>query len=88
MAETITLYSAKLCGDCQNIKAYMDAHGIGYEQRDIREHPEYAKELFEHTGKEGVPYIRIGDQWLRGYEVGKPFSEEFARALFESITPG
>ena len=31
------------------------------------------------TGKEGVPYLVIDGEWIRGYEPGKPFSEAFAR---------
>ena len=37
MSKQIILYSAKLCGDCQRLKAFMDANGIKYELRDIRE---------------------------------------------------
>lgn len=82
MSKHIILYSAKLCGDCQQLKAFMDANGIDYELRDIGERPEYARELEQKTGKLGVPYLVIDGEWIRGYEVGKPFSEEFARGLF------
>ena len=82
MAQEIIVYSAKLCGDCQLLKAYMDAQGIAYENQDIREHPEFGEELEEKTGKLGVPYLLIDDEWVRGYEPGKPFSEEFAQGLF------
>ena len=77
----IIVYSAKLCGDCQNLKAFMDAHGIQYENRDIREEPKYGEELEQKTGKLGVPYLVIDGEWKRGYEPGKPFSEAFAREL-------
>lgn len=82
MAIEIVLYSAKLCGDCQNLKAYMDANGIEYELRDIHADEAYANELKQETGKLGVPYLRIDGTWIRGYDVGKPFTEEFARGLF------
>jgi len=82
VSKHIILYSAKLCGDCQQLKAFMDANGIDYELRDIGERPEYARELEQKTGKLGVPYLVIDGEWIRGYEVGKPFSEEFARGLF------
>lgn len=79
---SILLYSADFCGDCRNLRAWMDREGIDYEVRDIRKRPEYAAELAEKTGKEGVPYLVIDGNWVRGYEPGKPFSEAFARALF------
>ena len=82
MPRHIVLYSGKLCGDCQNLKAFMDAEGIPYEERDIRENPEHAEVLQEQTGKLGVPYLVIDGEWIRGYDPHQPFSEDFARSLF------
>lgn len=82
MSNQIVMYSAALCGDCQLLKKYMSEHGIEYENRDIREHPEYGEELKERTGKLGVPYLVINGEWVKGYQSGAPFSEDFARSLF------
>ena len=81
MAKEIRLYTAKICGDCQHLKAFMDAHGVEYELCDIHEDPENAAFLERETGKLGVPYLRIDGEWVRGYDMGKPFSEEFARGI-------
>lgn len=81
MAKEIILYSAALCGDCQHLKAFMDANGIAYEVRDIKQDPEHGRELEEKTGKLGVPYLIIDGEWKRGYLPGQPFSEGFARDL-------
>lgn len=78
----IIVYSAKLCGDCQLLKAFMDANGIQYENRDIRENLAYGEELEAKTGKLGVPYLVIDGEWIRGYVPREPFSEEFAKSLF------
>lgn len=80
--QNIIVYSAKLCGDCQHLKAFMDANNITYENRDIREEPHYGEELEQKTGKLGVPYLVINGEWKRGYEPGQPFSEAFAKSLF------
>ena len=82
MSNDIVLYSAKMCGDCQNLKNFMDTNGIEYESRDIRENLEYGEELEKETGKLGVPYLKIDGNWVQGYEVAKPFSEDFAKSLF------
>lgn len=82
MAAEIIVYAAELCGDCQQLKAFMDAQGIAYELRDIRKQPHYAAELEAKTGKQGVPYLVIDGEWVRGYQPGQPFSEAFARGLF------
>ncbi|HRI87672.1 MAG TPA: glutaredoxin family protein [Candidatus Hydrogenedentes bacterium] len=81
MSSGIVMYSAQLCGDCQLLKAFMDAHGVVYENRDIREHPEYGVELEQATGKLGVPYLVINGEWVRGYEPGQPFTEVFAKRI-------
>lgn len=78
----IVMYSGKLCGDCQLLKAFMDRHGIAYENRDIRENPKFGEELEATTGKLGVPYLVIDGEWVRGYEPGQPFSDDFAKQLF------
>jgi glutaredoxin len=64
------------------LKDYMDAHDIGYELRDIREHPEFADEVRENTGKLGVPFLVIDGEWVRGYQLGQAFTEDFAATLF------
>ena len=82
MSKSIVLYSAALCGDCQLLKQFMHEHNIQFENRDIREHPEHGEVLKEKTGKLGVPYLLIDGEWIKGYQSGEPFSEEFARSLF------
>ena len=82
MSQEIIVYSAALCGDCQHLKAFMDANNVEYTVRDIRENLAYGEELEAKTGKLGVPYVVIDGEWIRGYEVGQPFSEEFAKILF------
>jgi glutaredoxin len=82
MPKEIILYTAALCSDCQNLKKFMDAHGIMYESRDIKENPEHARVLEEKTGKLGVPYLVLDGEWVRGYQPHEPFSEGFARRLF------
>ena len=81
-SDTIIVYSAKLCGDCQHLKAFMDANGIQYENRDIRDDLAHGEELEAKTGKLGVPYLVVNGEWKRGYEPGQPFSEAFAKSLF------
>lgn len=83
MAKEIILYTAELCGDCQHLKTFMAKHDIRYEERDIHAHPEHAETLESNTGKLGVPYVVIDGEWVRGYQPGKPFSDDFAKTLFD-----
>lgn len=79
----IVVYSAKLCGDCQLLKQYLDARGMRYELRDIKENPAWGEELQAKTGKLGVPYVVVDGEWKRGYQPHEPFSESFAASLFQ-----
>lgn len=81
MPDRVILYTAPRCSDCDKLKSYMDRKGIAYELRDIRANPAYAAELSERTGKQGVPYLVIDGQWVRGYEPGQPYSDDFAARL-------
>lgn len=81
MPKQILLYTAPRCSDCDKLKSYMDRNGIPYESRNIKDDPAYAAELSKNTGKQGVPYLVIDGKWIRGYEPGQPYSDEFAAKL-------
>jgi glutaredoxin len=80
--KNIIVYSAKLCSDCQQLKAFLDEKEIEYENRDIRENPEWGEELEKKTGKLGVPYLILDGEWVIGYEAGVGYNEEYANKLF------
>jgi glutaredoxin len=82
MSKEVIVYSTKLCGDCQQLKSFLDAHGIEYIERDINENEAWAKELEERTGKRGVPYCVIDGEWVCGYVPREGFTEEHARKVF------
>ena len=84
MKNRIVLYTAPRCSDCDKLKSYMDRNGIAYELRDIKANPEFASELSEKTGKQGVPYVVVNGEWRRGYEPGQPYSDEFAAKLLSN----
>jgi glutaredoxin len=70
-----------MCSDCQKLKVFLESRGIEFTYRDIRENPEFGEELAHATGKLGVPYLKVDGEWLRGYEPGKPFTDDFAEDL-------
>jgi glutaredoxin len=80
----LVVYSADWCGDCQKLKAFLSAQNVPYENRDIRKEPHWGEELEAKTGKLGVPYLLIGDEWVIGYEVGVGFTEDWARKTLKA----
>ncbi len=81
----IIVYSAKLCSDCQKLKAFLDENNIQYENRDIRENPKWGEELEKNTGKLGVPYLQIDGEWIIGYEAFVGYSEQWAKKVFAEL---
>jgi glutaredoxin len=81
MPKHVVLYTAPMCGDCEKLKTFMDAHDVPYELRDIKKDPAHARELERQTGKQGVPYLVVDGNWVRGYEPRTPFTEDFARRI-------
>lgn len=81
MAREIILYAADFCHDCKLMKDFLKSNGIDYEERDIKANPAWSKELMEKTGKEGVPYLVIDGEWVRGYELGVGFTEAHAKSI-------
>jgi glutaredoxin len=77
-SKKVIVYSAKLCSDCQHLKAFLDEKNVEYENRDIRENPKWGDELEEKTGKLGVPYLVLDGEWVIGYEKGIGYSREWA----------
>ena len=81
MKRNVVLYTAWMCTDCQKLKALMDAEGVHYEARDIQEDPAHREALERQTGKLGVPYLVIDDEWVCGYVPGAGYDEAHARKV-------
>ena len=45
-------------------------HEIVYQKVDISEDPQAALELERQTGKRGIPFLVVGDRWVRAYTPG------------------
>jgi glutaredoxin len=63
----LLVYSADWCPDCRVLKAFLDKEAVCYEEVNLEKIPEAAGELVAATGKRGIPYMRFGDQWIKGY---------------------
>ncbi len=64
----VKVYSTKHCPYCRMTKAFLDKHGIPYEDIDVGEDTKAAKELVEKSGQFGVPVIVWGDEVIVGFD--------------------
>jgi glutaredoxin len=63
----IVVYSGPLCSGCDEVKAYLAAHDLPYEERNIRGNIETMIE-FRRKGYDILPVIEVGDQVISEYE--------------------
>jgi len=76
----LRVYSTGWCPDCRALKRFLEAEGLAYEEIDIDAGPAAAAELLAATGKRGIPYMRVGERWIKGYPLDPG---AFRRALAE-----
>jgi len=67
MAE-VTVYTTPTCPWCQKLKTFLNDQGIPFNEVNVAEDPEQAREMMSKTGQRGVPVTTIGDQVVVGYD--------------------
>lgn len=65
----IKVYSTSKCQYCRLLKAFLDKKGIDYQNIDVGEDIESAKEMVELTGQYAVPVTLVDDEIIIGYDV-------------------
>src|SRR5262249_24915537 len=63
----ITLYTTQWCPVCKRAKAWMNAKGYAYEERDVESNPEYARQFRAINARGGVPTFDIDGEILTGF---------------------
>jgi glutaredoxin len=67
----VVLYSTSWCGWCRKTMAWLDAHGVEYENRDIEKRPAWREELIEKSGSTSVPVVEIEGELVHGFDPGR-----------------
>ena len=65
----VKVYSTKQCQYCRLLKAFLDKEGIKYQNIDVGEDIEAAKEMVELSGQYAVPVTVIDGEVIIGYDV-------------------
>ena len=64
----VKVYSTPTCPYCKMAKQYLDEKGVEYEDINVAENPEAAREVIEKSGQMGVPQLEIGDKIIVGFD--------------------
>ncbi len=65
--KTVEMYATQSCRFCKQARQYFAAQGIAYTEYDI-ERDANARRRFQALGGRGVPYIRVGNMFLQGFD--------------------
>jgi len=64
----VTVYGAEWCPPCHTAKAYLKSRKVDYEYVNIDEEREKGRMVSEKTGWTAIPIIRIGEEYILGFD--------------------
>jgi len=67
----VTVYGAEWCPPCHTAKAYLDSRKVAYEYVNVDEKPDEGRAIAEKTGWTAIPIIKIGEEYILGFDRAK-----------------
>ncbi len=67
----VTVYSTPTCPYCNMAKDFLKEKGVEYEEIDVSENEEKAREMVQKSGQMGVPVLEIGEEVIIGFDKEK-----------------
>lgn len=67
----IKIYSTPTCPYCTMVKKYLDTKNVKFEDLDVSENRDAAKEMVEKSGQRGVPVVEIDGNIIIGFDKDK-----------------
>lgn len=71
MAKKVIVYSTPTCPHCIHLKQFLKEHKIEYEDINVAENQEKAKEMQEKSEQMGVPVVEIDGKIVVGFDKEK-----------------
>jgi alkyl hydroperoxide reductase subunit F len=87
----VTVYSTKACPYCSMAKAFLEKHGVPYENIDVGSDPKAAQKMIELSGQRGVPVITVDNEVIVGFDsrrLNELFGEPAAGEIFDVMIIG
>ncbi len=67
----VVIYTTDWCPVCKRAKAWMQARGIPYEERDVERSREYGRAMHAINPRGSVPTFDVGGEVLVGFSEGR-----------------
>ena len=87
----VTVYSTKNCPYCRMVKAFLDKHGVPYENIDVGEDANAAKKMIELSGQRGIPVIIVDHEVIVGFDsqrLNELFNETVPQEMYDILIVG
>ena len=65
----VKVYSTKFCPFCKMAKEFLKEKNIKFEDINVQENQQAAREMIEKSGQVGVPVIEIDGQMIIGFNL-------------------
>ncbi len=91
LMKKVTVYSTKNCPYCRMAKAFLDKHGIPYEEIDVGEDSDAAKKMIDLSGQRGVPVIVVDNEVIVGFDsqrLNDLFGETLSGEVYDVLIAG
>jgi peptide methionine sulfoxide reductase msrA/msrB len=69
--EKVKVYSTPRCHNCHEIKEFLTAKHVEFEEIDLASNDEARNMIIEKTGHLGAPIVQIGNEFIFGYDPKK-----------------
>lgn len=69
MTKKIRIFTTSTCPYCKMAKQFFKQNNIEYEEIDVSDNQESAKEMIEKSGQMGVPVIDIDGKIIVGFDL-------------------
>ena len=67
----VKIYTTTTCPYCHMVMEFFKENKVEYEEVNVQEDSDAAKEMVEKSGQMGVPVIMIGDEIIVGFDKEK-----------------
>jgi glutaredoxin-like YruB-family protein len=67
----VKIYSTPFCPHCAMVKEFLKQHGVEFEDVNVQENQEAAKEMIQKSGQSGVPVIEVNGKIIVGFDKEK-----------------
>ncbi len=64
----VKVYSTPVCPYCVSLKEFLKKHNVDFEEIDVSQNQEAAREMVEKTGQMAVPVLEIDGEFVVGFD--------------------